>query len=78
MDLPVANQECKNEKIPTSTLIYLLTYGVKVKVKKNLKKKERNVWLKKNPGKRLWLDKVISEILKPLKMVLCSSHEMVS
>ncbi len=25
-----------------------------------------------------WLDKVISEILKPLKMVLCSSREIVS
>ncbi len=32
----------------------------------------------KNPGKWLWLDKFISEILKPLKLVLCSSRETVS
>ncbi len=32
----------------------------------------------KNPGRWIWLDKVISEILKPLKMVLCSSREIVS
>ena len=32
----------------------------------------------KNPGKWLWLDKVISEILKSLKLVLCSSRETVS
>ncbi len=30
------------------------------------------------PGKWLWLDKVISEILKPLKLVLWSSRETVS
>jgi hypothetical protein len=29
---------------------------------------------KNNPGKQLWLDKVISEILKSLKMILCSSR----
>jgi hypothetical protein len=32
----------------------------------------------KNPRKWLYLDKIISEILKPLKMVLCPSREIVS
>ncbi len=35
-------------------------------------------WRQENPGKWLWLDKVISEIPKPLKMVLCSYHDTVS
>ncbi len=33
---------------------------------------------RENPGKWLGLDKATSEILKPLKMVLCSSREIVS
>ncbi len=37
----------------------------------------QNTGDKKNPGKCRWLDKVISEIPKPLKMVLCSSREIV-
>jgi hypothetical protein len=32
----------------------------------------------KNAGKLLWLYKAIPEIHKPLKMVLCSSREIVS
>ncbi len=59
----------------------LLTFWTKKSRKVSLQDLQNLWWLSgdgKNPGKWLWLDKAISEILKPQKMVLCSSPETVS
>ncbi len=62
---------------PVHSLVLLSIVGI-VYILSLAKSYKMTLRDKKNPGKWLWLDKVISETLKPLKLVLCSSREIVS